>query len=244
MDSYQPTDGTGSRLDEIPFYFIGSENNDEEIDDAPLYDLCVLNIAHYRNSADYEEGVFICGQPWVYVSGLDAAWFKDQMGGKIKGGSGNGIPLPKDGSMGIIQAQPNTIAKEAMDQKEDQMIKLGARLIEQGSANKTATQSENDNATSHSVLSLVCENVSQAYEQAIKMCARFMNEDDSAIEYRINLDAGMKSIDAQALNAVVAAWMQRAFGRTQLLRALRRMDLVDPDKTDEELLDEIDQQVI
>lgn len=242
-EEYWPTSGTGQRLNYIPFYFIGAENNDHEIDDAPLYDLATINIAHYRNSADYEEGVFICGQPWVYVTGLDQDWLDKQMGGSIKGGASNANPLPVGGSLGIEQAQPNMVAKEAMDQKEKLMVMLGARLIEEGGAKKTATQAEGDNETNHSVLSLCCENVSAAYTGALMSCAEFMN-DSSEIRFSLNLDAGVKKVDSQALTALVTTWQQGAYSWTQLIRNLRRMDLVDPDKSDEEIKEEIESEVI
>ena len=53
-DAIEPTLGDGSKLDFIPAVFVGSENNNPDVDQALLYDLAVLNIAHYRNSADYE----------------------------------------------------------------------------------------------------------------------------------------------------------------------------------------------
>lgn len=244
QEEHMPRRGNGQRLTYIPFRFIGAQNNDAEIDEPPLFDLSVLSIAHYRNSADYEEGVFICGQPWVYVAGIDDEWFKNTMGGKIKGGAANAVPLPSGGSLGIEQAQPNSIAKEAMDQKEEQMVAMGARLIEQGSANKTATQANSDEQTNHSVLSLVCENVSHAYTHALMDCADMMNIDGAEIEFTINVSLGTKSLDAQALTALVSAWMSRAISRTQLTRNLRKLDLVDPDKTDEDLLQEIEDQEI
>jgi len=54
-----PRQSDGSLWDEIPFSFIGSINNDETIDKAPLYDIAEINISHYRNSADYEESSFL-----------------------------------------------------------------------------------------------------------------------------------------------------------------------------------------
>jgi len=58
------------RFKTIPFYFIGAENNDSEIDHPPIYDMAELNMGHHRKSADYEEAVFTVGQPTVWCSGL------------------------------------------------------------------------------------------------------------------------------------------------------------------------------
>jgi hypothetical protein len=52
IPSFTPLNGAGQPWRIIPFHFLGSENNDTSIDDAPLYDMAVLNIGHYCNSAD------------------------------------------------------------------------------------------------------------------------------------------------------------------------------------------------
>ncbi|MBL1368232.1 DUF4055 domain-containing protein, partial [Acinetobacter baumannii] len=109
-------------MDEIPFMFVGSHNNDPEIDNPPMYDLAELNIAHYRNSADYEEAVYMMGQPTYWFSGLTKEWIKEVLGGKIQLGSVGGVLLPANSSAGLLQPTPNTMAKEAMDQKENQMV--------------------------------------------------------------------------------------------------------------------------
>jgi hypothetical protein len=66
---YVIKDYKGEPLDFIPFEFIGSENNDPDIDEPPFENLANLNIAHYRNSADYEESVYLVGQPTPVYTG-------------------------------------------------------------------------------------------------------------------------------------------------------------------------------
>lgn len=56
-----PRNAAGQPFDYIPFMFIGSENNNPDIDQALLYDLAVVNVAHYRNSADNEEASLSLG---------------------------------------------------------------------------------------------------------------------------------------------------------------------------------------
>lgn len=96
--SYTPTKADGSTFDEIPFSFIGAENNDADVDEPPLYDIASLNIAHYRNSADYEESVFVVGQPTPVLTGLTEDWVKNVLNGKVQLGSRAAICLPTGGS--------------------------------------------------------------------------------------------------------------------------------------------------
>lgn len=241
-NQYAPLNGQGNRFNYIPFVFVGSENNDHEVDSAPLYDLAVINLAHYRNSADYEEGVFICGQPTPWASGIDDEWHEKN--GNIQLGSRSVIPLNVDGKFGIAQAEPNMIAKEAMDQKEKQMIQLGGRLIEQGSAAKTATQARGDYEISHSVLSLSCENVSDAYTQCLEFASEFMSLDTSTVLFALNDDFNTHVADAQMITALVNAWQTGALPKPDLYELMRKFNLVDSNRTNEQLDEDIEIRVV
>ncbi|MGL4439482.1 MAG: DUF4055 domain-containing protein, partial [Bosea sp. (in: a-proteobacteria)] len=233
----------GGPLDFIPFQFVGAQSNDPAIDEGPLYDLAYLNRAHYRNSADYEDSVFLAGQPQPWMSGLTEEWRDHlQKQGSAYLGSRAMLMLPQGGAFGIEQAQPNTLAKEAMDQKESQMIALGARLIEASQANRTATESDNDKEVSTSVLSMVCANVSEAYTQAIAWCARYVDltiaEGDG--KYAINQDFARMVAEPQMITALVGAWQSGAFAKTDLRAFLRRLGVIDVQRSDEVIDDEME----
>lgn len=71
---YQPKPKGKDSWDEIPFTFVGAQNNDPTIDDSPLAALVEINHGHFRNSADYEDSVWFCGQVQPYMTGLDEGW--------------------------------------------------------------------------------------------------------------------------------------------------------------------------
>lgn len=234
-----PTDGSGSTWKEIPFTFVGSENNDPAVDPIPLLDLANINVAHYRNSADYEDSVYMCGQPQAWISGLSVEW-RDHLEKKgIYIGARTAIPLPENGAFGFAQAQPNTLAKEAMDQKEKQMVALGARLIEKGTVAKTATEAQNENESQHSVLSLAAENVSEAYVTALGWAARYANAPEE-IEFSLNKDFVESRLEAQLLQALISAWQSGQLPSSDLWSQLRKYGVIDSDKTDEEIQSELD----
>lgn len=226
----------GSKLDFIPFMFVGAQNNDTAIDEAPLFDLAYLNRAHYRNSADYEDSVFLVGQAQPWISGLTEEW-RDHLEkeGRTYTGSRAAMLLPVGGAYGFAQAEANSMAKEAMDQKEQQMIALGARLIEATQANRTATESDNDKEASTSVLSMCCANVSEAYTQAIRWCGRYLDLDVGDTTYAINQDFTRMSADAQIIGALVAAWQSGAFSKIDLRAFLRRLGVIAVERTDEDI---------
>lgn len=242
VEDYYPTDGSGNVWDVIPFSFIGATNNDATVDELPLLDLAVLNLAHYRNSADYEDSAFFVGQAQPWISGLTEAWRDHLEDVGLYVGSRSPIMLPEGGSFGFAQAQPNTLIKEAMDTKEKQMVALGAHLIERGSAVKTATQVDSEDSTAHSVLSLIANNVSDAYTQALKWCARYENVNDAEIKFTLNQEFTEKALSPQMLTALVTSWQQGGIPQSQLFRNLKRFDVIDPELDDEGIKDELQEE--
>lgn len=241
----QPRDGSGNYWDLIPFTFVGAQNNDSSVDPLPLLDLALINVAHYRNSADYEDSVFFVGQVQPYITGLHEQW-RDWMTDPkhperaIYIGSRSPLLLPQGATFGLVQAQPNMIVREAMQDKERQMIALGARLISKGEAVKTATEAQAENEIQHSVLSLAVQNVSEAYTQAVSWCARFMNVAASAIEYAINTKFSETTFDPQALTALVQAWQAGRVPSSDVTTNLQRMGIISSEKTAEQVADELD----
>ena len=235
-------DGSGRPWDEIPLTFVGAENNDSSVDRSPLYDLAELNIAHYRNSADYEDSAYLVGQAQPWMSGLSQEWRDWLQSTGIFVGSRQPILLPEGGAFGFAQSAANGLAKEAMDQKEAQMVALGARLIQPGSAIKTATEAQGDQEAEHSVLSLACSNVSEAYTKALGWMARFMAAPDTGIAYEVNQDFVEQHLDPQMLTALIQAWQAGQLPEGDLWTQLRKYGVIDPEKTDEAIREELDTQ--
>ncbi|WP_313042780.1 DUF4055 domain-containing protein [Acinetobacter sp.] len=178
-EKYIPTDYHGQPWDYIPFTFCGAVDNSDEIGTAPLYELATMELSYYTSTADVEESAFIVGQPTLCFPNITPEQYAMVKESGASVGSRSGIPT--DAKM--VQAEKNGLAYERMNDKWDQMKELGARLIEVGSANKTATQADNDSSVQHSVLSLVVANVSEAFTNALRWCAKFVMP-----EHDLNVD--------------------------------------------------------
>ncbi|WP_336950835.1 DUF4055 domain-containing protein [Acinetobacter sp. AS167] len=166
---YTPTDYHGKAWSYIPFTFCGAVDNTDEIDNAPLLELADLNLAHYRNSADVEESGFVVGQPIISMPDVTHEQYEIAKNEGLTVGSRRGFPTKIE----IVQAESNNLAKQLMTDKWGQMKEMGARLIEVGSANKTATQADNEDSIQHSVVSLAVSNISEALQMALRWCAKF-----------------------------------------------------------------------
>lgn len=221
-ETFKPTDAQGKRLREIPFMFFGSENNDANPDNPNFYDLASLNMAHYRNSADYEESCYVVGQPTPVLIGLTEEWVTNVLKGVVAFGSRGGIPLPSGADAKLLQAEPNTMLKEAMDTKERQMVALGARLVEQKEVQRTATEAELEAASEGSTLSTATKNVSAAFEWALKWAARWVGQPDSWVKFELNTDFDIARMTPDERRILIEEWQKGAITFEEMRTGLRK----------------------
>jgi len=234
----EPRQANGSTFDFIPFIFTGSENNNPDIDQALLYDLAAINIAHYRNSADNEEASFITGQPTLAVtSSLSSNEWQEQNPNGVVIGSRRGHFLGESGSMILVQADPNNLPRELMKDKEAQMISLGAQLVSPNNQETAFTTGVNL-ATNTSALSLAVGNVSDAYEQCLAWADLFMSTSASEVVYAINSDFFPAQVDAQTITAWVAGIQGGVLPQTAFNDLLREAGLTSLD--DQEIGEELE----
>ncbi len=206
-DTTMPIDGQGQPFKEIPFMFIGAESNDHLVEKPLMIDISNLNLGHYRNSADYEELVFMVGQPTPYLTGLSQSWVDDVLEGSIMLGSRAAIPLPVGGNAGLLQPAPNTLPFEAMEQKEKLMQALGAKLVEKKEVAKTATEAGIDHSSETSILASCCKNVSDAYGKAFRWAAQFANiqtaDPDTEIMFELNREFAVSRMTPEEAKTIM-----------------------------------------
>ena len=231
----RPRMANGQPWKEIPFIFVGSENNSEDVDYPPLMDLAEINIGHYRNSADYEDSVFYAGQAQPWASGLDRETYKLYKDENIYIGSKFLMPVPAGEQFGFAVAPPNPMVREAMKDKIDLMLNLGARLLQPGAGNKTATQVRTENAVSESVLGLIVSNVEEAYQIALGWCADYMGADAGQAQFEMSRDFGVDVTDPAEIAQMLAALMQGVIATNDIRDWLRTKGFIAEDRTNEEI---------
>jgi hypothetical protein len=227
-----PRKADGSTWDYIPFMFVGSKNNDATIDDSPLADIADVNIAHYRNSADYEESCFITGQPSLFIthSLSPEQWLEyNPMGVKL--GSREGHVLGESGSATLLQASPNNLVLEAMRAKESAMVMIGARIITDRGANETAEGARIRFASENSVLGDLVHNLSEAIEMCIYWCGEFMGVPADDVEFKINDEFYDKSVDPQIIMSMIQLLDRDLIGEADIFDRLKAGGLIDSDRT-------------
>lgn len=227
----------GTKWDKIPVVIVGSKNNDPSVDDAPLADIAAVNVGHYRNSADYEEGVFITGQPTLFVthSLSHEQWLEFNPNG-IKLGSRQGFVLGETGSATLVQADSNNAASEAMKQKALDMIAIGARIITDRGQNETAEAARIRFSSENSVLGDVVGNLSEAIFTCIEYCGEFMGA-NGEIEFEINSEFYDRSLDPQMITAMAMLIDRQVISEEDVFERIKEAGLIDEDRLYEDVLE-------
>jgi hypothetical protein len=210
--TYTPKNSDGREFDgEMPFFMVGAEGNTHQMQKAPLDDLCELAIGHFHNSADHEEIVFMVGQPTPVITGLSTDWVDTVLKGKVMFGSRAAVPLPPGGDMKLVEISAQQLAAEAMKAKEQQMVALGAKLVQEMKSSRTATETVINTTSESSVLANIADNVSDAIEWALGWCQAFLGNNSvtdpkdknnvsstgNGIKYRLNKDFDLNKMSAE-----------------------------------------------
>jgi len=241
-ESSVPRDANGATFSYIPFFFIGAVNNRPNVDPAPLLEIAEVNIHHYRNSADFEESAFIVGQPTPVMNGLNQAWVDKNFKNGIGFGSRSGISLPVGADAKLLQAQPNNLPKEGMMMKEEQMIQLGARLITPGGQSETAEAARIKHAADASVLSVVVQNIVQAYQDAIAAVIQFTVRGSAPdFTFELNDDFFASKLTPEERNVLIAEWQAGLISKPVAQQKLKNGGVIDEDIDLEVMNDQIDQ---
>jgi hypothetical protein len=237
-DEYTPKNSAGNTFDTIQFQFSGSENNDHNADLPPAQGLSDINIAHFRNSADWEDSVFYSGQSQPWMSGLNQATLDDMKAEGVYVGGRNPIMLPEGGVFAFASAAPNPVVRQAMIDKIELMVALGALMLQPTGPAKTATQSAGEQEARHSQLSMIAMNVSEAYTAALESASQFMGASDEVL-VELSTDFIAPETSPQELQAIMMGFISGSMPIGEYITYMQKRGFFDNEKDLETLSDEI-----
>lgn len=196
-----PTE-TGKPLDWIPFVIITPEGITSSPPKPPILDLVEINLSHYRSSADLEHGRHFTALPTIWFSGVT----NKDLGDSIHIGSGKAIVLPPpEAKAGILEFKGEGLGelKDALIEKENQMAKLGARLLEDQSRKvETAETARIHAAAEMSVAVSISQSASEGLTRALRFLVKWEGQDEKKTDVELNkdfIDAKLASSDLEAL---------------------------------------------
>lgn len=212
----------------IPFTFIGGVDIRKPL----LIDLIDTNLAHYRNSADYEHGLHFTGLPTPYVAGVTL---------------GDGQSLTIGSKTAWVFSDPSANAgylefkgdglktlAEALKQKEQRMAVLGARMLaDEKRSSETSSTVELRTAGERSILAATAYDVSDAIRKSLNYMSMWVGS-GSDNKFVLNVDFGVHRMDYQMINSLVSAVQSDMMPMRVFFDNLQRGEIVSPDITYEE----------
>jgi len=243
---FYPVKDDGTPFDYIPVFPLGAVENTFELQTPPLLDQAEVNIGHFINSVEYEDSTFMVGNPTYAAIGVNEDWVKDHLGGYIEIGAQRILPLPENADLVLRQPDPNTMAGAAMDRKEKQMVALGAKMLQDRSVARTATEATGDETVDNSVLATLARNVNKGYRLAYSACGDFSGVYlEEAQGFEINTDYNSATMAPQLIHTLLAIYQDSLMTAEEFRWLLRRAGFayMDDANFQEKLNGEMDKKV-
>jgi len=214
----------GSTLSYIPFFFVSPYDARPEVEKPPALDLVNMNLAHYRNSADYEQSLYLTAQPTPFIAGQ-----LDETRKPTSIGAGSIWYLPAGSTAGMLEFKGAGIGaiQDAMEDKENRMAALGARMISEAKTRNESQETARMRSTSElSLLTNTVNSVEYAVVSILKMAAEWaaINPDDVRVE--INRDWIDGRMGGYEMLQLVRSWQSGAISRQTLHENLQKGEII------------------
>lgn len=226
----------GQPLDFIPFVIIGTEGAKAKVTKSPIIDICNLNYAHYRTSAQLEHGRYFTALPVYYVPVK-----LGEEGAEYTVGPSVVWEVPGDTKPGILEYYGTGLKELAnsLAEKESHISQLGGKLFgidtKQGSqAPEVAAQTQ---ANEMSILMTICDAVSDGLTRALRWWAKWQDVDDPKlvdIQFLINRDFASSNIGAREMRAIATLYQSGIIPVEELHRVFQEAELISDDTTVED----------
>jgi hypothetical protein len=228
----------GRPLPLIPFVFHGPRHSLPAVEKLPLADIIAINLDHYRLDADYKHGLHFTALPTAWVSGFDK-------GADLKIGASTAWVADTQGATaGFLEftGQGLTTFERAMDRDERLMALLGSRMLEERKrVGETADAIELRQSSENSVLQTLSLSVSDSLSHVLRWVYWWNSTEKSPeqvgedeVLLQLNTDFSPKGMNAQELQATVAAWQAGAISQETMFDLFRRGEVLPVGRTDEE----------
>ena len=227
----------GRNFNFIPFVLISSKDCDFDVVKPPILDLVNVNFSHYKTVADLEHGSHFTGLPTVVITGYNK---KDNESLKIGSTSAWILPDPEaDAKYLEFTGQGLAALENRLISKEKAMAALGARLLaDEKAAAETAETNIIKRSGENSVLSSMAKSISYGIQSALQIMVEWSGSTEEVI-FEINRDFLPVKMDSQMLTALVKAWQSSAISYSEFVRNLQEGEIIDSEKTAEDLQNEI-----
>lgn len=227
-DDYFPV-MNGEMMDYIPFYILGPDGIEVDVETPVLIDLFDMNLDHWRISASYQHGCHFTGCPTPVVSGYQV---DDKKPETFTIGSTTAWVFPDPQAKASyleFTGQGLSELRENLNSLKQDMAAIGARMLAPEKAGVEASETlAMRHAGEYSILSAIAISVSTGLKAALETFCKWAG-DDSEPEFEINRDFVPVAPDAQTLTAWLALVQAGEMSSQSLFNLLKRGDLIEHD---------------
>ena len=219
----------GEPMSTIPFWIVAGDGIRYDYVETPLiYDLVEINLAHYRNSADYERELHYIAIRTAIFPG----WNKNEWGEPEIGGA---LAAPPDQTPFILEAKSTSPMDSEMRKKEERMAVLGAQLL----AQKTKYVEAAETAAIHSrgeasVIASIARAVGMAFSLVFKTKLVWSGFDGIDPVVALNDDFDEKRYTAEDLKPLMELLQAGAISFHVYFYALQQIELYPPKWTEDQ----------
>lgn len=244
--------GEKKAMAEIQFDILNHWGAGVTVKKSPMLDLANAAVAHFRNSADYENALHLLGFPQAYMSSFDASE-ESQLDPTSPPGAkpqqrvyhvGDGTLWQFKGPVKVEAVQLVTELEgleKGMAQKREDMVALGARMLARDKQVAEAAKTEEmRRQPENSALGKVAQAASKGITRVFQRSADWLKL-TGALKVEINTNFFDHEMSPQDLLAFIQAVQEGAFALTDLRWLMRRGNLIRAKRTDDEIDAELEQ---
>lgn len=228
-------------LEEIPFVVVGPrEVTAAIIDPPPLKGVSSASLAIFRLDADYRHQLFNSGQETLVLTGIEA----DHIPRVVGSGVTIGLPLTADAKyVGPSGVGINAHRQAIIDARQD-AVAAGVKLFDTQAKAESGEALRLRSAAQTATLTTIAQCSAAALEKALRYAALFVGQDPNEIVVKPNLRFVDTTLDPQKAASLVTVWQAGGMSKISLLENLQRGDLISEERTVEEEIDLINQEMI
>lgn len=224
----------GAPSDEIPFYLMEPSGGK-----APITDLVDVNLNHYNMFASYANKEHTSGFPVFWETGVTGA--QDESGNVVDTNTSIGpgakwVSASTEAQFGILETKGDGGSiRTYLEDRKVEMASLGAEMLNpQKMAAEAAESKRLDQQAQNSTAGNVAIIVFEAYEKALKFCARWLGVNEDGVIVKPNLDFLPDTMSPQLLQQLTLMLQNGDISYETFYENLQRGEIANPTRTAEQ----------
>jgi len=190
----------------------------------PLLPLAYLNVEHWQSASDQQNILHVARVPILFAAGFGKDALTIGAGAAVSNDAPDAKLMYVEHSGAAIDA-----GRESLVDLEKRMAALGAELLlsDSAAAAQTATKTDSDDASTHSALAAMVNDLEDSLSAALGYMAQWAGLGDEG--GTVELDGDFTTANPLDVQSLVAAHTAGSISSQTLFEEFRRLGLIDED---------------